>query len=173
MPKSGNKSSGGGQKRTANDSSPAKPNTTQPAKKKANLSDKVKEIDLLKHQLNEQNILEKLKNLNKDELVKYGISRNDLHEESDDEKHNRSESNDDREDDYLDNNKMEVNINTNDTDNQPYNEAETRKQEFMKKYFELKKKADEYFIEFVDLGGDKNLILNNNQTQRKKSQPNR
>ncbi len=55
MPKAGKKSSGGGQKRTADDSSPAKSNRTQPANEKANLSDKEKEIDLLKHQLNEQN----------------------------------------------------------------------------------------------------------------------
>jgi hypothetical protein len=43
-----------GPKRTADYSSPAKLNPTQPAKKKANLSDKEKEIDLFKHQLNEQ-----------------------------------------------------------------------------------------------------------------------
>jgi hypothetical protein len=105
MPKAGKKSSGGGQKRTADDSSPAKPNPTQPAKKKANLSDKEKEIDLLKHQLNEQNkIIEKIKTLKQNELAKYGIAFKSLQDESD--SNDSSGSDDENDDDSLENNKI-------------------------------------------------------------------
>jgi hypothetical protein len=55
----------------------------------------------------------------------------------------------------------------------PHNEIEARKKELMEKYLELEKKADEYYIEFVDLGGDKNLLLNNNQALRTNSKNSR
>jgi hypothetical protein len=170
MPKAGKNSSGGGQKRTADDSSPAKSNRTQPANKKLNVSDKDKEIDLLKHQLNEQNkIIEKIKNLKQNELAKHGISFKSLQDESDN--NDSSGSDDENDDDSLENNKMEINININENENEngPHNEIEARKKELMEKYLELEKKADEYYIEFVDLGGDKNLLLNNNQALRTNS----
>jgi hypothetical protein len=173
MPKAGKNSSGGGQKRTADDSSPAKSNRTQPANKKVNVSDKDKEIDLLKHQLNEQKmILDKMKNLNPEELAKHGISLNDLHNESEteDEKQDCKNSVDDEYNDISDN-EMEINININDQDNEPNNEAEARKQEIIKKYFELEKQTNEYFIEFVELGGDQNLLLNNSEILRTKLNP--
>jgi hypothetical protein len=36
----------------------------------------------------------------------------------------------------------------------------------MKKYFELEKQNNEYFIKFVELGGDQNTLLNNSEMLR-------